>query len=67
MPEFAYPNAYEKVEKCILDVSFPVHWFELGFIGYDFLRSTIRAIQIQILFAEFKNPKNPGIQPIYSR
>ena len=32
-------------------------------IENDFCSSTIWAIQIQDSFAEFKNPKIPGIQP----
>ena len=59
----AYPNAHAKVKKCIWEVKFPENWFEFGIIEHDFLRSTIWAIQIQILFSESKNPKNPWIQP----
>ena len=38
-----------------------------GYISFlnDFWNSSISAIQIQISFAEFKNPENPGIQPNY--
>ena len=58
-----YSNAHAKVKNEIFHVSFPGNWFELGSIGNDFSSSTIWAIQINVLFAEFKNRKNPGIQP----
>ena len=57
----AYPIAYAKVKNCIFDVQFPGKWSEFGIIGNDFFRPTIWPIQIQVLFAEFKNPKITGI------
>ena len=60
-----YPNAYAKVKKWIFVVQFPGNWFEFGIIGNDFQSSTFWAIQINVSFTEFKNPKNPVIQPSY--
>ena len=59
-----YLNAHAKVKKLISDVQFSGNQFELGIIENDFWSSTIWAIQIQVSFPEFENPKNPGIQPI---
>ena len=60
-----YSNAHAKVKNDIFHVPFPGNGFELGIIGNDFSSSTIWAIQIYFLFTEFKNRKNPGIQPTY--
>ena len=53
-----------KSENGIFHVWFPWNWFEFGIIRNDFWSSTVWAFQIQVWFTEFKNPKNPGIQPI---
>ena len=58
-----YPNTYAKVTNWIFDVQFPENWFEFDTILNDFWSSTIWAIQIQVSLTEFKNSKNPGIQP----
>ena len=58
-----YTNAYAKVKKSIFDIQFPGNWFEFGMIENDFWSSTIWAIQIQVSYTEFENPKNPGIEP----
>ena len=60
-----YPNAHAKTKKSISDIQFPGNQFELGITENDFWNSIIRAIQIQVSFPEFENPKNPGIQPKY--
>ena len=60
-----YLNAHAKIKKLIFDIQFPGNRFQLGIIKNDFWSSTIWAIQIQASFPEFKNPKNPGIQPIH--
>ena len=57
------PNAHANVKKCIFVVLSPGTRFELGIIGNDFQSSTIWAIRILVLFTEFENSKNPGIQP----
>ena len=61
-----YWNAYAKVQKWIFPCLFPGNWFKFGIILNDFWSSTIWAIQIQLTCTEFKNPKNPGIQPIHA-
>ena len=58
-----YWNAYAKVQKWIFLHGFPGNWFKFGIILNDFWSSIIWANQIQVSSAEFKNPKNPGIQP----
>ena len=58
-----YTNSHAKLKKLISDVQFPRNGFELGIIENDFWSSIIWAIQIQVSFPEFENPKNPGIQP----
>ena len=55
-----YPNAHTKVKKWIF--WFPGNWVNFGIILNDFWSSAIWAIQTQ-LCTEFKNSKNPGIQP----
>ena len=63
---FTYSNAHAKVKNWIFDVYFPGNWFSFGIISNDFWSSTIWVIQIQVSISEFKNPENPGIQPIYN-
>ena len=60
-----YSNAQAKVKILIFNVQFPGNWYGFGIILNDFRSSTIQAIQIEFSFAQFENPKNPGIQPIY--
>ena len=60
-----YTNTHAKVKNWIFEIQFPGNWFEFGIIGNDFWSSTIWATQIHFFFAEFKNPKIPGIQPNY--
>ena len=62
-----YSNAHAKIKNWIFDVQFPGNWFGFSIILHDFWSSTICAIRIQFSFAQFKNPKNPGIQPTYGR
>ena len=50
----------------MFDVQFPGNWFGFSIILHDFWSSTICAIRIQFSFAQFKNSKNPGIQPNYN-
>ena len=61
-----YSNAHAKVKKLIFEVQFPGNWFESDIIGNDFQSFTFSAIQIYVSFTEFKNSKNPGIQPTYT-
>ena len=56
-------NAHEKIKNWIFDVQFPGNRIVFSIILHDFWSSTICAIQIQFSFAQFKNSKNPGIQP----
>ena len=58
-----HSNAHANAKKWIFDVQFPGHWFEFGIMGDDFWSRTVWVFQIQVLFAWFKNPKIPGIQP----
>ena len=58
-----YAHAYAKVWKWIFHVWLPGNEFGFGIVSNDFWSSTIWAIELQASFAEFKNPKNPGIQP----
>ena len=58
-----YANAHAKVKKWIFNVELPRNWFEFGIILklYNLSYSDSRFIRW------FKNPKIPGIQPIYDR
>ena len=58
-------NAYGKSKKCIFSFWFPWNWFNSGIISNDFWSSTIWPNRIQLVCTEFKNPKNPRIQPNY--
>ena len=60
-----YSNAHAKVKSRIFHVWFPGTLFKFDIISNAFWNSIIWAIQIQVSFAGFKNPKIPGIQPIY--
>ena len=60
-----YTNAHAKIKKWIFSCWFQGNWLKFCIISNDFWSSTIWAIQIQFSFTEFKNSKNPGIQPFY--
>ena len=60
-----YPNAHAEDKMLIFSIWFPRNWFNFGIILNDFWSSTIWAIRIQLSCTEFKNPQNPGIQPIH--
>ena len=60
-----YSNAHAKVKNWIFAVQFPGNCFTFSIILNDFWSSTICGIRNQFSFAQFKNPKNPGIQPIH--
>ena len=59
-------NAHAKMKNGIFYVWFPENWFKFDIISNAFWNSTIWAIQIQVTFAGFKNPKNPGLQPTHT-
>ena len=58
-----HSNAHAKVKILTFNVRFSENRFDLGIILIEFWTSIIWSIQIHFSFADFKNYKNPGIQP----
>ena len=57
-----YSNANAKIKNWIFHAQFKGNSFLLGINLNDFWSSTIWAIRISLSFAQFKDPKNTGIQ-----